>query len=101
MRVMGELCAWLWGPSRKSVVGSGMGSGVGRVQPQANLAAPISPVIAARANVEEVVLPAEVALAQGLPAGSVLRRTTIDEICVVPNGEVGGGPVGPKGPQGF
>jgi hypothetical protein len=71
------------------------------VQPQANLAAPIAPVIAARANVQEVVLPAEVALAQGLPAGSVLRRTTIDEICVVPNGEVGGGPMGPLGPQGF
>lgn len=122
MRAVGEFCAMLWGPSGKG--------GGGRPQPRPGMPAGVPnaadfghagvngignqppgvgdgqgqgavPVIAKRANVEEVILSPEMARAQGLPLGVVLRRTTIDEICVVPESKTGsGGPQGPVGPQG-
>lgn len=92
MRAVGEFCALLWGPSEKSRQQSPRANGL----QHNNL---ISPVIATRAQVQEVILPPEVAQAQGLPPGIVLRRTTIDEIRAAPPQSGPAGQVGPGSPS--
>jgi hypothetical protein len=86
MRVMGEFCALLWGPSKHSRPQPQPAQhSVPQAQPQPPQPPPLTSPLAARTQVHEIALPPEQALAQGLPPGVVLRRTTIDEICVLPS----------------
>lgn len=98
MRSVGEFCALLWGPSKPKPLPPHPVPSQSSPQPHSTI-----PVIAARTKVEEVILPADAAQAQGLPPGAVLRRTTIDEIrypeISTPSAESGKNWSGPQGPR--